>query len=235
MTRTIWTYGCSVSACSDYRCKTREEVYSKFLANKFNAKHKNYSIGCGSNSRIFRLLFSHILENKISSEDIVIVQYTTPERREFFSRHVFEGDMLRSDYKDGQTLNFKADFYGRSKEEQILFKLYEDNCVSSEFEIEISKGNHAGLLALSQLKKINLIFLSAYKPGFFPSNTIENNIGEEKLNVLNIKDMFQEDKYVQLDRNGKLDRAHFSPAGHKEIADRIYNKILNEGIVVEKK
>jgi len=232
MERTVWSYGCSVSACSDWKCDSREEVYSKFLADKLNAKHKNYAIGCGSNSRIFRLIFNHIAEGKINSDDIVTVQYTRPVRREFFSKHIYPGDILREDYKGGQVFNFKVEHYGRHKDEIKAFKLYENNCLSNEYELEILRGNHAALLALTNYKNINLIFIDAYPPGMFTSNKIENNIGEEILNVMYVSDMFKIDQYVQIDKKGNIDSLHFSAAGHKVIADKIYNKLIKEEIVV---
>ena len=232
MERTVWSYGCSVSACSNWKCDSREEVYSRFLADKLNAKHKNYAIGCGSNSRIFRLIFNHIAEGKITPDDVVTVQYTTAERREFFSKHIYPGDILREDYKDGQVFNFKVGQYGRHKDEIEAFKLYENNCLSQEYELEILRGNHAALLALVKYKNINLIFIDAYYPGMFPSNKIENNIGEESLNIEYVTDMFKIDKYVQIGEKGNIDRLHFSAEGHKAIADKVYNKLIKEKIVV---
>ena len=228
MKRTVWSYGCSVSACSNWKCDNREEVYSKFLADKLNAKHKNYAIGCGSNSRIFRLLFKHLAEGKITPDDVVTVQYTTAERREFFSKHIFSGDLLREDYNDGQVFNFKMNHYGRHKEEIKTFKLYENNCLSKEFELEVLRGNHAALLAFANYKNINLIFIDAYYPGMFPSGKIENNLGVESLNIVHVTDMFKIDKYVQIDSLGNIDRLHFSMEGHKAIADRIYYKLIKE-------
>ena len=234
MKRTVWSYGCSVSACSNWKCDSKEEVYSKFLADKLNAKHKNYAIGCGSNSRIFRLLFKHLSEEKITPDDVVTVQYTTAERREFFSKHVYPGDILREDYEDGQVFNFKVQHYGRHKDEIKAFKLYENNCLSREYELELLRGNHAALLALANYKNINLIFIDAYQPAMFPSNKIENNIGEESLNIEDVTDMFKIDKYLQIDEKGNIDRGHFSVAGHKEIADRLFNLINSKRIVVDK-
>ena len=232
MVRTVWTYGCSVSACSNWECNSREEVYSKFLADKLKGKHKNYAIGCGSNSRIFRLIFNHIAEGMITPDDIVTVQYTTAERKEFFSKHIYPEDILREDYKDGQLFNFKVDHYGRHKDEIEAFKLYENNCLSREYEIEILRGNHAALIALAKYKNINLIFIDAYPPGMFPSGRIENNIGVESLNIEDITDMFKIDEYAQVNREGNIDRLHFSVTGHKAIADRIYNKLIKDKIVV---
>ena len=186
---------------------------------------------------VVKSIGSLLASAKHSADIEILVAYDddVEERREFFSKHVYPGDILREDYKDGQVFNFKVNHYGRHKDEIEAFKLYENNCLSQEYELEILRGNHAALLALANYKNINLIFIDAYQPGMFPSNKIENNIGEESLNIEDVTGMLKIDKYVQIEENGKIDRAHFSSVGHKEIADRLFNLINSKRIVVDKK
>ena len=79
--RKLFTAGCSVSIRNN--CKTS---YPEELAKLLNYELVNCAAGCGSNYRIWRMITKHIIDGNLTSDDLVIIQYTDQIRREFWSR-----------------------------------------------------------------------------------------------------------------------------------------------------
>ena len=72
--------GCSVS---DY---TRvDTVYGKILADSIGYDYVHHGAGCGSNYRIWKKLTQMLMSGDLTDCDIVLVQYTQIDRREFWS------------------------------------------------------------------------------------------------------------------------------------------------------
>tara|TARA_E500000178_G_C16767819_1_gene637728 strand:+ start:1 stop:744 length:744 start_codon:yes stop_codon:yes gene_type:complete len=242
MIRKIWTYGCSVSACYRPKCNDKSLVYSKLLADKLGAEDKNFSIGCGSNDRSFRLFTNHIQSNLITPSDIVLFQYTTPERREFWSK-LYSKHYLREKYLDGQTFRYLPNMYGNNKVENEFSKLYENNFINLEYNVEILKAYHTSIQALADIKNITIIFLEAYTI-FFNSYSkekisklkyggylkkVNNLLNSPNFHSIEIYDLFQDENnlYDKSETGGILDDGHFSPTGHKVVSQRIYDYIID--------
>ena len=229
MVSKVWTYGCSVSACYRPKCNDKSLVYSKLLADKLGAEDKNFSIGCGSNDRSFRLFTNHIQSNLITPSDIVLFQYTTPERREFWSK-VYSNHYLREKYLDGQTFRYLPSTNGHNKVENEFLKLYENNFINLEFNVEVLRAYHSGIQALANIKKIKIIFLGVYSTffDFYNEKKVTNLINIPNFNYIGLYDLFldKNNLYNKEDTGGILDDGHFSPNGHKVVSQRIYNYII---------
>lgn len=226
--------GCSIS---DY---TKVNLnYGEILANIINYDYVHLAAGCGSNERIWRVITERVIDKTINSDDIVLIQYTQIERREFFSRHVYtplhsneypKFTPLRENYKDGQIIKYKldSDKWQPFSEEQNFFKLYEDNFISSEYNMQTFLQKHYSFLCLLKYYKIRTFFLD-----------INNVVGSFDI----AKDAVSYEKYIRsfddidydlfdhlsigdllaLKENqlSDSDPFHFSEEGHKEVALRL--------------
>lgn len=91
--------GCSFS---DYTGQPKA-TYGALLAKHYDAQYLDFSAGCGSNERSSRLLLTGMRQGKIDSNDLVIVQYTNPIRKEFVSNII--------DYPDPNLTREIRDYY----------------------------------------------------------------------------------------------------------------------------
>ena len=137
----LFVAGCSVS---DYT--KVDKVYGEYLSEKLNYEYVHEGAGCGSNWRIWRKITNHILNGNLTPNDLLIVQYTTIERREIWSRENYisknEKIELREEYKDGGNIvRFKMGSHAwqQREGEKKFFKLYEENFLSDDFEKEVFK------------------------------------------------------------------------------------------------
>lgn len=74
----LFVTGCSFS---DYTLVNTN--WGEHLANKLGMRYVHMNRGGGSNDRSWREVTSKVLEGEITSDDLVIVQYTNIDRREF--------------------------------------------------------------------------------------------------------------------------------------------------------
>ena len=80
MANNLLVAGCSVSDYSEVK-----QTYGEYLANKLNLNYVHRAAGCGSNWRIWRVIFDAVNNKIITPEDLIIVQYTEITRTEFWS------------------------------------------------------------------------------------------------------------------------------------------------------
>ena len=131
--RKLFAAGCSIST----RCYANTS-YPEELAKLLNYELVNCTAGCGSNYRTWRMITKHIMDGNLTSDDLVIIQYTEPTRREFWSRFPKNNDNYKDEYDDGSILRFKFDSYlwQLTKEEIEFLRTYETNFVNDAFEKE---------------------------------------------------------------------------------------------------
>lgn len=224
--RRLITAGCSFS---DYAHVSKN--YSEYLAEKLGIEHvPGYTCGCGSNYRMWRKLLLGIREKDITSDDLLVVQYTEPTRKEFWSRHVeyinphqtYKDSPLREPYGSGQLIKFKINFPRyQFREEQRLFNLLEENFIDSDYDIELFENYHFAFLTTLETYKINTVFLETiykhdiplYESSFCTSLDIKNNIENSKT--------FPFGQYCL----SEDDCSHLSDKGHRKVADLIYKHL----------
>ena len=219
--RKLFTAGCSVSTRNS--CKTS---YPEELAKLLNYELVNCAAGCGSNYRIWRMLTKHIMDGNLTSDDIVVIQYTGPFRHEIWSR--FDMDSMKSvdinmtePYDAGRLIRFKTDahLWHDIKEEKEFFKLYEENFINEKFEWEVFNINNFNFQHMLKNNNIKVIFIK----------TGRMNVGV---------DIFMLDEYQKTHFNDKsnsdwsnnqtkTDGCHFSDKGHILMANNLYNHIIN--------
>ncbi len=77
-----------VAGCSFSDRTLVEECYGDHLSKLLNIDYLHLAGGCGSNDRSMRLIVTNVLLNKINENDHVIIQLTSPERKEVFSNYL---------------------------------------------------------------------------------------------------------------------------------------------------
>lgn len=225
-----------VAGCSFSDYTKVDKVYGEILAEQLECEYLHEGSGCGSNDRIWRTVCSAINNGVITSKDLVVIQYTSLERREFWydlpgSPTKFKQINLSESYHDGGSLvKFKvgSHTWARTREERALTSLYEQHFVSVEYESERFINQNLMFQAFLTQKKIPTIFLvSSYlsntncKKGNIADLFLETSSEKIASNAL-IWDKNITDPECQLDPK---DNAHLSEYGHQVLADDLYSHV----------
>lgn len=214
-----------VSGCSFSDYTKVDKVYGEYLAEKLNIKtYIHEARGCSSNYRIWRTVSNSILNNKISKNDIIIIQYTSEERQEIWSPYEHELIDIKNDvnmtdpYNEGTLLRFKyhSHSWQSNRLERKFMKLYE-KFINHTFELEKFRVNHSmfqTFLLYHGFKNVYFLKGGGYGPMYSLIKEYENNYidGSDLL-----KNHLLNDKY------------HLNEKGHKETAELIYNFIKQKG------
>ena len=163
-----------VAGCSFSDWSQVEYNYGEYLGQNLNLPVSFYTSGIGSNFRIWRKLTKAIIDKEITSKDLLVVQYSNPDRREFWSAHSslhdvdyqrcgnpYKGSTMREKYADGELIKFKMGAWEWQgvKIEQTFFKMFEENFVSEDYDIEVFINNHVMFQTLLKEFKIPTVFL----------------------------------------------------------------------------
>ena len=214
--RKLFTAGCSIST----RCNGKTS-YPEELAILLNYELVNCAAGCGSNYRIWRMITKHIMDGNLTSDDLVVIQYTEPTRREFWSKFPKKKNWdYAEDYDGGSVMRFKIDSYlwQNTKEEVEFLRTYEFNHLNDSFETENFHVYNFNFQHMLKSHNIKVVFIKTTRisvPEFFTFDEYKNAFyydtsNSEKVNNQSLKDT-----------------GHFSDKGHKLIAENIYQHILN--------
>lgn len=218
--RKLFVGGCSVS---DYT--NVETTYGEMLSKMLNFEYVHEAAGCGSNWRIWRTITNHILNGNLTSDDLLIIQYTNFERREFWSRHqaytYYTGyQPLREKYAngDGDIIRFKVKSHEWqiTKEEKLLHSLYENNFVSSEFDFDVFCTQHLMFQCLLKEYGIKTIFMPL--EGYVGWNI--KYIPYFENSVINLNEEWRKNEFHNI-----TDLAHLNSKGHQHFANLLYNFI----------
>jgi hypothetical protein len=213
--RKLFAAGCSIST----RCSGKTS-YPEELSKLLNYELVNCTAGCGSNYRIWRTITKHIMDGNLTSDDLLVIQYTEPTRREFWSKFPKNNDSFKDLYDDGTIVRFKFDSYiwQKTKEEIEFLRLYEFNHVNDTFETENFNINNFNFQHMLKNHNIKVIFIKTTRisvPDFFTFDEYKKYFYYDVSN-----------KDVTNNQNSK-DIGHFNDKGHKLIAENLYQHILN--------
>lgn len=216
----IHVFGCSASE----RVKVTK-CYGDFLSEMMQTKLNLQAAGCGSNRRINRVLSKMVHDGEITSNDIVIIQYTETTRNEFYTANkethpkinFTDNIQIREDYATGQIIRYKADAgsWQPNKVESKFFKNYEKYFLDINFEDENFISLNFNLQCMLAYNKIDAYFLiiNGYTPSTF------DTIDYFKNRCIHVPDPKKNNLFI--------DDGHFHEDGHKLVADLIKGK-LNE-------
>ena len=211
----LFVAGCSIST----RCNAKTS-YPEELSKLLNYELVNCTAGCGSNYRIWRMITKHIMDGNLTSDDLLVIQYTEPTRREFWSRFPKEKDNYKDLYDAGTIIRFKFDSYvwQRTKEEIEFLKLYEFNFVNDVFESENFAVNNFNFQHMLKNHNIKVVFVKSTRisvPDFFTFDEYKKCFYYDTSNL------------ERVNNQSLKDTGHFSDKGHKLIAENLYQHIIN--------
>lgn len=150
----LTVFGCSFG---DYLNGDLKTVYGQELATALGYQYQHESAGGGSNHRMWRRYWQLDQEGRISDQDIVIIQYTNPERCEFHRvRKPYSSWNRPADHQnppswneevlaDGVMLRWKlgADQWANTAIDRDFFKTYQDHYVSTEWAEQDFQWRHS--------------------------------------------------------------------------------------------
>lgn len=222
-----------VAGCSFSDYTKVDKVWGEYLAEKLNVEYIHEGAGCGSNWRIWRQVCSHVLSGKLTSADLLIVQYTGIDRREFWSANppmpprepITKIQTQEPSYDGGSIIRYKYNSHTWQDypEEKQLFELYERNFVNPRFENDnfvVHSNMFQEFLKNHGIRTIFLRVRAWYQyPSYIPE--FQKYLFEEPEEFLN-------DKTTWLDGT---DNGHLSVDGHSRFADMIHQHINVTGIL----
>lgn len=232
--------GCSVS---DYTGVAKN--YGEILSELLNRDYLHLAAGAGSNDRLFRVLTTEIRNNQITSDDVVIIQYTNYNRKEFWSKHKLnnippeyndtkKSTPIRENYDSGQTIKFKIGAYKWQPviEEKSFLKLYENNFINHRYNAELFYNAHHNLAILLAHYSIPCIYI--LKEEYLPSYSNSRGI-TEVIKTIQEYEKLNKTSYIDISRmfniNGneftleEKNPSHFNQYGHETVAKLLFNKI----------
>lgn len=211
-----------VAGCSFSDNLPSPRNYGSKLAEKLGYEYVHKAKGIGSNHRMWRHLTNAIQNGELTSNDMLVVQYTNPERREFWSAVPRSKQELHADISEyydarGTILKFKMDSHQwqSNQIEKDFMKMYQENFLSEKFEWEVF--NHHNFMFQSMLAyhKIPTVFYySRYLNNY-------NVINEYKDQVFCEPESFINDESTFMDVVN--DRFHLNDKGHSMLADMLYD------------
>jgi len=217
----IFVAGCSFSDWSQV-----EYNYGEYLGELLGKPVGFYTSGCGSNYRMWRKLVPAITSKVITENDLLIVQYTSVERKEFWTSfkspnqndyenngHPTKGSKMREEYGDGEVIKYKvhANQWQSVPEEKSFFRVYEDNFLYIPFEIELFNNYHIMFKGLLKQYKIPTIFLRTCYSYDLP---ILEEVAPPLEHFLNVQHLQVPDLCLEKDTC-----SHLTAEGHQKLAD----------------
>ena len=224
--------GCSVS---DYTGPTVNRVYGEILASNIGVDYVHEGAGCGSNYRIWRNITRMVMNNEITKDDIVLIQYTKPSREEYWSSVVLPDAYRFDDYKkieireqkyNGDIIRWKPEAHNwhKTNSEYTFFKLKEEHFTSTEFDEERFEYNHFLFHNLMVSKNIKVAYIvpGGEKLGGYNSYYVHlfNKNGE--IHITDDMTFLYPGEYLQ-------DAGHWNQKGHEYVATVLEKFIKEKG------
>lgn len=204
-----------------------EKPWSVKLSERMKLEYLHEARGCGSNYRIWRELTNHIVQGKVSKEDIILIQYTSPTRYEFWSdcthpvipitsyKNSSDPFYNNRDKRDGTIIRWKPgayEFNSLNNNEKEFFKELETHFIHQDF---------CNQQFLMYQNMFHGFLLSRGFNKFFYLYPYQDTIGCEwaGLDRIIIK---KEDWYIP---NFCIDIGHLNDSGVEHLANLVYDRI----------
>lgn len=234
----LFVAGCSFS---DYTGV--DHVYGEFLATTLNYEYIHEGAGCGSNWRIWRTITNHVLSGNLTSDDLLIIQYTDMTRNEFWTSLNQPPNTIRnSDYShavtarpdlswlplvdrgpdSGYIIRYKigAEKWQNNKKECEFFEMYEKYFVNSHFCKEQFKIQHYMFQTMLIRNNIKTVFTNSYRHGCRQFMCLPEFTPYMFTDPLPYSDCMQYDL-------GPGDYGHLNLTGHEIYANWLYYHITS--------
>ena len=228
-----------------------DSVYGQILANRLGANYVHHAATTGSNHRIWRKVTQMVMNNEITDinmmppvnevitkNDIVIIQYTNLSRQEYFSLNVPKASRIPHDWSEsydrddaGNIIRFKLDSHNipdKNKHEKKFFELKEKYFTSNKFDEERFEYNHFLFHNLMVSKGIKIVYLVSPNRPLYNYNWdyrhLFNKNGELLVTLLE-----DNDSRLRVQDDGSIDEYHFGKQGHKYVATVLEDFIKEKG------
>ncbi len=199
--------------------------YGDALSEMLNMSYIHHGSGAGSNDRIWRIITKMVMENKLTSNDQLIVQYTGVNRREFWTcnnpeRYIAKVNnqvRLVDDYEPfGYLVKYKngAHNWQRHKYTKAFFKQYEEEFCNEDYNNECFAYNHYNFSNMLKQNNIKTLFVRLL--GFGNDDVEKYSCG---FPVLYVNRKMCDPSYLQ------EDQGHFTDDGHRWVASIIKEKL----------
>jgi hypothetical protein len=213
--------GCSVS---DY--SGSNVTYGEVLASLSGREYVDESAECGSNFRIWRRITTMIRDSEIDENDLLVIQYTTPERKEFYSHVEFDPNKdspigktkpLKEPYDDGSTIKFKfhSHVFYRNEEERRFLQILQEGFTSVNYDNEVFQNFQYMFQFMLNDLRIKTIFLREFHYQPLTMNVIDS---ETQL-YFPIDDYFREGLATPM---GNL-YGHLNEIGHTKLGHDLFD------------
>lgn len=181
MNPTLFVSGCSYSSYTGVL-----NVWGEYLAELLGYQYQHNAIGCGNNDRTWRIFTRKIISGEITSQDLVVIQYTDTNRREFSASEAFYEPLYidprlselenhikipwihesSTPYGNMYTTNYKSGSHAWVGETctQLHYQ-YENTAVDENWELEHFFTQHAMFKALCDQHGIRLVVLHSQYDG----------------------------------------------------------------------
>lgn len=208
--------GCSVSDYSEVK-----QTYGEHLANKLKLNYIHRAAGCGSNWRMWRVIFDAVNNKIVTPEDLIIVQYTEITRTEFWSDTISYNPLEDPVDTGGVMIRWKLDAHKwtPNKSSKPLFKEYLKHV---DVNVEWNKFVQQHTMFQCFMKDRgfkNLYFLIAPKYSFCDVNGDLKVIVEDsyKDNLIYYENMFE---------HATADGLHMNEIGHHLLGNHLEQMFL---------
>lgn len=108
--KTLASFGCSYS---DYCGDSIKATYGQVAAKLINYDYLHMAEGCSSKDRIYKLCVSAVLDGRLKSGDLVVVQWPDPHRMELPSAYNLYIDNIPDDVKTTQQASLRSSPFGQ--------------------------------------------------------------------------------------------------------------------------
>lgn len=224
--------GCSVSDRGD--CNI---CYGDALRVMLNVPYIHHGSGCGSNYRIWRVITNMILNNELTSNDQLIIQYTTINRREFWTSNWVDLEnrvynsaeksvdntgvvTLVEPYSNGGLLvkyKNRAEEWQTNSHTEQFFRQYGDQFNSEAYSYDLFRINHYNFYNTIKAAGIPTLWVSML--GYHHPKMIDHTPDANTLTIT---------KEDVLPEHLQADSKHFNDLGHQRVAELIKEHLYKD-------
>ena len=203
-----------------------EKSYGDYLSEKLNMDYVHEARKCGSNSAIWRIITNKVINKELTSDDILLIQYTEATRTEFCSvTDPKSTSTVYEKYDDNSYLiryKIGADEWNHNKRISQFLNIYTNDMLYETYEFDKFVTNDYNFQCMLEHNKINAYFVrvSWYSPETFKINQNKQTVSDYfKNRIFTEPHKYREHPYCFSDD----DRFHLSNEGHIAIASDLYN------------
>lgn len=220
--RKLFVFGCSFSD----RYGGVSKAYGDYLAERIGIEYIHCARKCGSNYAIWRDAVSKIRNKEITSEDLVLIQYTEYTRKEFVCSEYPDApsDVSELFDNDAHLVRFKLHSFKWNQNKYIkkFLKLYETYFVNVDYDICNHRNQHAMFQTFLLYNNINAYFLNLND--YAIPYSINTHIPE-------FKNKDYEDRLIGKTlpfSYSSTDVWHLSEHGHQQLSNDLYNFLVSK-------